>query len=104
MKTGVTVLPEFFQNEGVESVVERLAAAKVDMIATSPYVMEPSDEKNGSREPPVDAGAGSAPRVSNVPPIIVMSEAIVLPLMKPRRSTSERCDSVFIRQKLRQSP
>jgi len=59
MKTGVTVLPEFFQNEGVESVVERLSAAKVDMIATSPYVMEPSDEKSGSREPPMDAGAGS---------------------------------------------
>lgn len=59
MKTGVTVLPEHFQNEGAERVVERLAAAKVDMIATSPYVMEPSDEKTGSREPPVDAGAGS---------------------------------------------
>ena len=59
MKTGVTVLPEFFQNEGVDSVVERLRAARVDMIASSPYVMEPSDEKNGSREPPVDAGAGS---------------------------------------------
>lgn len=59
MKTGVTVLPEHFQNEGVESVVDRLAAAKVDMIATSPYVMEPADSKTGSREPPVDAGAGS---------------------------------------------
>ena len=59
MKTGVTVLPEHFQNEGVESVVERLAAAKVDMIATSPYVMEPSNDKDAGREPPVDAGAGS---------------------------------------------
>lgn len=59
MQTGVTVLPEHFQNEGVENVVARLAAAKVGMIATSPYVMEVSDEKNGSREPPVDAGAGS---------------------------------------------
>ncbi|MBM3783067.1 MAG: hypothetical protein FJW30_01840 [Acidobacteria bacterium] len=58
-KTGVTVMPEYFQNEGVESVVERLQAAKVDMIATSPYVMEPSNEKEGGREPPVDAGAGS---------------------------------------------
>ena len=59
MRTGVTVMPEYFQNEGVENVVARLAAAKVDMIATSPYVMEPADEKTGSREPPVDAGAGS---------------------------------------------
>ena len=59
MKTGVTVMPEYFQNEGVDGVVERLAAAKVDMIATSPYVMEPSNEKDGGREPPVDAGAGS---------------------------------------------
>jgi hypothetical protein len=59
MKTGVTVLPEHFQNEGVESVVERLAAAKVDMIATSPYVMEVATENDGSREPPIDAGAGS---------------------------------------------
>lgn len=59
MKTGVTVLPEHFQNEGVEAVVSRLAAAKVDMIATSPYVMEPSNDKNAGREPPIDAGAGS---------------------------------------------
>jgi hypothetical protein len=57
--TGVTVLPEHFQNEGVESVVERLAAAKVDMIATSPYVMEPSNDPTAGREPPIDAGAGS---------------------------------------------
>jgi len=59
MKTGVTVLPEHFQNEGVDSVVERLAAARVDMIATSPYVMEPSNDKTAGREPPIDAGAGS---------------------------------------------
>lgn len=59
MPTGVTVLPEHFQNEGVESVVARLAAAGVDRIATSPYVMEPSNDPNAGREPPVDAGAGS---------------------------------------------
>src|SRR6187549_511874 len=28
-------------------------------VATSPYVMEPADEKTGSREPPDDAGAGA---------------------------------------------
>ncbi len=59
MNTGVTVLPEHFQNEGVESVVERLAAAGVNRIATSPYVMEPSDDPTAGREPPIDAGAGA---------------------------------------------
>jgi hypothetical protein len=59
MATGVTVLPEHFQNEGVDAVVERLAAARVTMIATSPYVMEPSNDPNAGREPPIDAGAGS---------------------------------------------
>lgn len=52
-------MPEYFQNEGVDSVLDRLSMAKVDMVATSPYVMEPADEKTGSREPPIDAGAGS---------------------------------------------
>ena len=58
MIVGVTVLPEFIQNEGVDAVLDRLAAAGVTHVATSPYVMEPADEATGSREPPVDAGAG----------------------------------------------
>jgi hypothetical protein len=57
---GVTVMPEYFQTEGVESVLDRLAGrARVNAVATSPYVMEPADDKTGSREPPVDAGAGA---------------------------------------------
>lgn len=59
MMTGVTVMPESIQNEGVEAILDRLSAAGVTHVATSPYVMEPADEKTGSREPPIDAGAGS---------------------------------------------
>ena len=60
MIVGVTVMPEFIQNEGVDSVLDGLATAGVTHVATSPYVMEPADETTGSREPPVDAGAGAA--------------------------------------------
>jgi len=57
---GITMMPEFIQNEGVERVLDNLQyRARVTAVATSPYVMEPADEKTGSREPPVDAGAGS---------------------------------------------
>lgn len=59
MPTGVTVLPEYFQNEGVNAVLDKLASRGVGMVATSPYVMEPADPKSGTREPPIDAGAGS---------------------------------------------
>ena len=57
---GITVLPEFFQNETVDGVLDNLVSrAGVTAIATSPYVMEPADEATGSREPPDDAGAGN---------------------------------------------
>lgn len=55
---GITVLPEFFQNEGVEGVLDNLARAGATAIATSPYVMAPEAEGRGSREPPIDGGAG----------------------------------------------
>lgn len=56
---GITVMPEYFQVEGVEGVLDRLAArAGATAIATSPYVMEPAPDGQGSREPPADAGAG----------------------------------------------
>jgi hypothetical protein len=48
MKTGVTVLPEHIQNRGVDRVVERLAAVKVSIIATSHNVVEPSGEIHDS--------------------------------------------------------
>ena len=53
---GVTVLPEWLQVEGVEAVLDRLQAAGVTAVSTSPYVMSPDEA--GAREPPADAGAG----------------------------------------------
>jgi len=56
---GVTVLPEYFQSEGVERVLDNLIdRAKVTAVATSPYVMAEANEQTGGREPPIDAGAG----------------------------------------------
>ena len=47
---GVTVLPEFFPNEGVDNVLDNLTRrANVTAIATSPYVMAPMAEGTGSR-------------------------------------------------------
>ena len=64
---GVTVQPMYFQSEGVDAVLDSLAAAGVNAIATAPSVYEavdrlPGDDDAGSseelprREPPVDAG------------------------------------------------
>jgi hypothetical protein len=56
---GITVFPEYFQTEGVERVLDNLVQrAGATAIATSPYVMEPADPESGTREPPIDAGAG----------------------------------------------
>jgi hypothetical protein len=58
---GITVMPEFFQNEGVDAVLDNVVGrAGATAIATSPYVMEPARRDEGSREPPADAGAGKA--------------------------------------------
>ncbi|MBI3469468.1 MAG: hypothetical protein HY000_41230, partial [Planctomycetes bacterium] len=56
---GVTVMPEYLQNETVDGVLDNLVRAGVTAVATSPYVMAPADEKTGGREPPDDAGAGT---------------------------------------------
>ncbi|MEP6942239.1 MAG: hypothetical protein ABI981_04860, partial [Betaproteobacteria bacterium] len=55
---GVTVMPEWFQCEGVEGVLDRLQRIGASAIATSPYVMEACDASTGSREPPADGEAG----------------------------------------------
>ncbi|HEX2552529.1 MAG TPA: hypothetical protein VHL98_02435 [Microvirga sp.] len=56
---GITVLPEYFQNEGVDAVLDNIVRrAGATAVATSPYVMAPAAEGQGSREPPIDAGAG----------------------------------------------
>ena len=56
---GVTVLPEYAQVEGPEAVLDRLQRrAGITAVSTSPYVMEPSADGQGAREPPDDAGQG----------------------------------------------
>ena len=56
---GITIFPEFFQNEGVDGALDNLVRrARVTAIATSPYVMAPAPDGQGAREPPADAGAG----------------------------------------------
>ena len=58
--TGITIMPEYVQNEGVDGALASLTGkARITALATSPYVMEPADPKTGSREPPADADAGS---------------------------------------------
>lgn len=57
---GITTMPEWVQNETIDGVLRNLTnRARVTAVTTSPYVMEPGTEKDGSREPPIDAGAGS---------------------------------------------
>src|SRR5262245_25261580 len=57
---GITVLPEYLQNEGVDGVLDNLVMkAGANAVTTSPYVMEAADEATGVREPPDDAGAGA---------------------------------------------
>ncbi|MBI4910565.1 MAG: hypothetical protein HY820_43530 [Acidobacteria bacterium] len=57
---GITTMPEWIQNETIDGVLKNLTGrARVTAVTTSPYVMEPASEKDGSREPPIDAGAGS---------------------------------------------
>ena len=61
---GVTVMPEHFQVEGVEAVLDNLQRrACVTAIATSPHVMAPMPDGEGGREPPIDAGAASVRRL-----------------------------------------
>jgi hypothetical protein len=55
---GITVMPEYIHSEGVDQVLSRLQRAGIRQVATSPYVMIPTADGIGHREPPVDAGAG----------------------------------------------
>jgi hypothetical protein len=57
---GITVMPEYIQAEGIDRVIDNVRhRAGGTAVCTSPYVMAPADQKTGSREPPIDAGAGS---------------------------------------------
>jgi hypothetical protein len=55
---GVTVMPEWFQHEGIEPVLDRLQGIGATAIATSPYVMRECAAGEGGREPPADGDAG----------------------------------------------
>src|SRR6187549_1372290 len=53
-------MPEYYQTEGIDAVLDNIAhVAGATAVTTSPYVLAEADEQTGSREPPVDAGAGS---------------------------------------------
>lgn len=56
---GITMMPEYIQTEGIDSTLKNLTGrARATAVTISPYVMEPASEQDGSREPPIDAGAG----------------------------------------------
>ena len=55
---GVTVMPEWFQHEGIDAVLDRLQRIGATAVATSPYVMAMCNDGDGGREPPADGDAG----------------------------------------------
>ena len=56
---GVTVMPEWFQCEGIEPVLDRLQALGATALVTSPYLLEIAAPGQGAREPPPDGEAGA---------------------------------------------
>lgn len=55
---GVTVMPEWFQHEGIDAVLDRIEALGARAIVTSPYLLERVPDGEGAREPPPDGEAG----------------------------------------------
>ena len=55
---GITVMPEWFQCEGVDAVLDKLQAAGATALVTSPYLLEIAPAGDGAREPPPDGDAG----------------------------------------------
>ena len=55
---GITVMPEWFQCEGIEPVLDRVQSIGATALVTSPYVLEPAPDGEGGREPPADGEAG----------------------------------------------
>jgi len=55
---GITVMPEWFQCEGIDAVLDNLQAAGASALATSPYLLEIAPVGDGAREPPPDGDAG----------------------------------------------
>lgn len=55
---GITVMPEWFQCEGIGAVLDKLQAAGASALVTSPYLLEIAPPGDGAREPPPDGDAG----------------------------------------------
>jgi len=55
---GITVMPEWFQCEGIEVVLDNLQAAGASALVTSPYLLAIAPAGDGAREPPPDGDAG----------------------------------------------
>jgi hypothetical protein len=55
---GITVMPEWFQCEGIEPVLDRVQSIGATAFVTSPYVLEVAPDGEGGREPPADGEAG----------------------------------------------
>jgi len=55
---GITVMPEWFQYEGIDAVLDRLQSVGATALVTSPYVLEAAPDGEGGREPPPDGEAG----------------------------------------------
>lgn len=55
---GITVMPEWFQSEGIDVVLDNLQAAGASALVTSPYLLEVAPAGDGAREPPPDGDAG----------------------------------------------
>lgn len=54
---GITALTDFFLNEGVDPLLDRLQDAGATALACNPTVTAPAAEGDGSFQPPTDAGA-----------------------------------------------
>ncbi len=54
----ITIFPEFFQNEGVNPTLDRLAEISVTEITITPWVATLSDSLHGTRQPPLDDNEG----------------------------------------------
>lgn len=59
---GITILPEYIQSEGAETLLDNLLKRlPLTAVSTSPYVMEEcSPKQGGEREPPADSDKGLA--------------------------------------------
>lgn len=58
LSLGVTVMPEWFQCEGIEAVLDNLQSVGATALVTSPYLLSIANPGEGAREPPPDGEAG----------------------------------------------